>query len=319
MYMPQEKPIDHHYVPRFYLKGFVDSSNKLYTFDRYHKQYKTKSPASIAFAPHYYTVDTVDEKDSTVVEDGYGKVENAAKPILDKLLQRHELSKEERENFALFIAMQYQRVPDAQKRIAEATEKGYREIYKRFASIIATNDQAYQSTQRKLKELKGAESSLTPEHWARFASGEDFQMEVDIPREYVVKEMLEMALHFAPYIYKMNWTVLYAPKGRAFITSDNPFTIVGKSGIFGSAPGLITPGSRKLFPLSKDACLVLGDEPKPTLQFELASTKGVRHINYCVALNSDRYIMAPVEALTRRVVKVTKIDTFVTRSRVKVS
>ncbi len=316
--MTNQKPINHHYVPRFYLKGFVDGDGKLHVFDRYSKRYRYSAPKGVAYSPDYYTVDTIDEKDSPVVEEGYALVENAARPIIAKLQQPSALTEEERENLALFAAMQYQRVPDAEKRIQEATEKGFKAISQRMAEIIASNQQAYESTQQKPKQLTGEDSELTPEDWAGLANGEKFKIDVTVPHDCVVRQMLETALYVAPYLYQLDWTVLYAPNSRAFITSDSPFVLTGKPPLPWMGIGLITPGSRKYFPLSKTTCLVMGDKPKPTLEFGEAASKQVRYINARVALNSDRFVMASSEPLLRRIVRITKVDSFLTEERVQV-
>jgi hypothetical protein len=51
--MTNQKPINHHYVPRLYLKGFVDGDGKLHVFDRYSKRYRYSAPKGVAYSPDY--------------------------------------------------------------------------------------------------------------------------------------------------------------------------------------------------------------------------------------------------------------------------
>jgi hypothetical protein len=306
--MRDQQPRKHHYVPKFYLQGFSDTG-KLQVFDRYHRRYQSKSPGGVAFERDYYTIDTLAEQDTAIIEEGYGKVETAAAPLISRLQQPCTLNAVERENLALFVAMQQARVPDTEKRIIEGTEKGYQAIARQMANITATDDRAFEASRRRFRQTTGEESQVTPADWASLATGERFRLKVTVPHDYVIKEMLELALEVASYIYRMDWTVLYTPSGRAFITSDNPFVITSPQDAPFGGIGLITSGS----------CLVLGDQPSETLAFGQASLKAIRFINSTVAINSDRYVIAHSRELLRRIVKTTAVDTFLTTERVSIS
>ncbi|MEX0616648.1 MAG: DUF4238 domain-containing protein [Candidatus Woykebacteria bacterium] len=312
------KPKKHHYVSQFYLRGFLDSNSQLNIFDRYNKVFLKRTPGGIAYNENYYTVDTKQEKGSTILEETLGLVETKAKPVIDKLTQHGAvLTKEERENLGLFLALQQQRVPDSEKAKREMAEKTYKAVAQKFAHLLATNNEAFETTKKKVPKVKGS-PELTQEDWLGLATGEKFKLEIEVPHSFVVKQMFDLALEVAPLICQMNWKVLYASKSRAFTTSDNPFILSGSPWAPGRGVGLITPRSRKFFPLTKGACLFMGDQPTATLEFASATSDGVRQINRLTALNSDRYIISHNQDLLKRIVKITKVDTFIKEERVQV-
>jgi len=296
---------------------FLNADSELEVFDRYAKRYMTKPPGAIAFARDYYTVDLEDEKDSAELEKAFGKIETIAKPIFDKIATGASLTRAERQDFGMFIALQNFRVPDAEKGIVEGTQKMYKAVRQRMMSMTGTHPEAFAASQKKAGELFGYPSPLTPEDWIR-AAGEE--VEVDVPKEYVRRIMLDVALESGPQLADMDWEVLHAPKGTAFILSDSPCVILNQGDSPFRSMGILSPGALKAMPLSKESCLLIRDRSiMPTLVHKNCPRKLARFINNLIALNSDKYVLSHNKALLQRIVMTTKVDQYIRTQRVQVN
>src|SRR5690242_7796122 len=80
---PLTKSDDQHYIPKFYLKGFADSQQRLYVYER-GKTFRQSKPKAEAHRPDYYTHTEEGARDTTA-EDNLKVVESRVAPILRKL------------------------------------------------------------------------------------------------------------------------------------------------------------------------------------------------------------------------------------------
>jgi hypothetical protein len=132
----------HHYIPRFYLNGFVDPENYpfLWVYDkRKIKPFKSK-PENIAFETYYYSFKTPNgNKDSNTFEDMFDEIETNTGPILKKLKSCEMLNEEERLIFSVFLGFSLTRVPDFRKKV----ESIFAHIVKQFNQISASYPDRY--------------------------------------------------------------------------------------------------------------------------------------------------------------------------------
>jgi hypothetical protein len=141
----------------------------------------------------------------------------------------------------------------------------------------------------------------------------DDKYDVDIPRTYNIRLMIDIGLGIAETLLTMNWDFVAAPKEVPFITSDVPFTTAPPPGHEGSY-GVLTPGAMSTVPLSDKTCLVLSGEGG-RLQYGGIPKDAARTINNNVAMNSDRFVIARDRPFLEKVVARTRIDQYVWRSR----
>lgn len=105
------KPREHHYVPQGYLRGFTETKNVLFATNKTFNRIRKTSPKGVGYIKDFYTVDTIDEKDSVEVEENLGKIESKCIPLLDKLITANDLPNAEWADIAIYIALQYGRTP----------------------------------------------------------------------------------------------------------------------------------------------------------------------------------------------------------------
>jgi hypothetical protein len=312
MYVMQQKPKKHHYVPKLHLRQFYDDANQLWIYDRQTNNYRHSSSAGIGYLPDYYTVDTVDEKDSTEIEVMLGIVESVAGPLLLKLANQESIPSVERGDIAIFLALQAVRVPNLEKTVIEGTKKSYQAVLKEYLRILATNEAAFNSMKRKM-EADGVRHNFSQDDLREeLAKGYEPSLEMDVPRGYTVKMALDMVnKELAHGFNVLDWHVLEAPKGSAFVTSDNPFVNLGR--------GFLMPNTFKIFPLAKNKALLIGHRQNASLAYQKVDAKLVRRLNKDITQHSDRYVFSHSKALLERMVKLTKIDTVKKGARAEVN
>ncbi len=108
--------IDHHYCPIFYLKGFTNSSGKLWRFDKTHKYspYKEVYPKQIMFEEDMNTFDLPFGRSSEVEDVLFKRLDDDWAPLVKQLQETEDIPKLEQKDFTLltqFISWQYIRSP----------------------------------------------------------------------------------------------------------------------------------------------------------------------------------------------------------------
>lgn len=301
---------DDHYVPRLHLKEFYGRDNKLWVYDRLYDSYTQKSAGAIAYIPNYYTTDTVDQKDSRDVEHMFSKVESVAKPLLDKLAHSSPLTRDDRGNLSMYFALQHLRVPATEKQLTEATILAYKGVHDAFINIMTENKQAFEHTYRDLMANIKTEDRITKDEFRKIITDKGYELNVEVPRSYNLFNSLEMAEEIANALYIMDWHVLTAPKGHAFITSDNPFTILGDA--------VLARGAFKHYPINKTMGLLIGHSNGAYLGYENATVKEVRMFNDAIAFYSERYVFSHSDRLLRNIVNRLQLNKLKLESRMDV-
>lgn len=93
----------HHYIPQFFLKYFSSDGENLWLFDRLKKDYRYQDTRKIAFENKLYTY-TVKGKEENL-EGMLSIMEGLAKPIIDKIVERHKITIQEKADLSMFLAM----------------------------------------------------------------------------------------------------------------------------------------------------------------------------------------------------------------------
>ena len=302
------KPTKHHYVPQFYLRGFYDSTDRLHVYDRLKQRYsKPLTSKSIAFEAGYYFIENDSSKESADIEYLLGTFETKAQPVIAKLIQGIDITRDERIAMAAFVALQSQRVPHVEKRLRESSHKAGLALMKESAK------RGYFSSLIKGKYSNGSTPFPNPEEIDAYMikAIDEGRITQTLPKNNVIRFMLEAAAKLEVGYFNNDWIIVEAPSGSAFITSDNPVANIGK--------GFLGPDSIRVFPINKNVSLVIGNSGTPTQYRRRASKREVKGINDAIAERSDRYIIGSNEQLLRSVVNRTKTITTSNEPRAEVS
>lgn len=299
------EPKRHHYVPQFYLKNFADSAERIWVYDRKTKEYRHQNVKDTALKNHYYRVEK-GGKYHTEVEKLLSEIEGLAAAAILKLENHEPLTENDRLHICLFVALQKTRVPDFEKGTNEMEEKMYRRITKELFSSVEVAEEAINKYKDEVAAIGGG--SVDAQQLFEFVQEDRYR--VEIPRQNTIRAMLKIADHLMPYFMQMDWILLRAADGAAFITTDNPFTIFPPAWYNPNSflgVGVLTRGAKKSVPLSPKSALFFLDRGSRYGE-NLVPRDKMRFFNESYAHNSDRFIFARDEALLRSVVERSKID-----------
>lgn len=278
-------PVQQHYVSKFYLKGFAQN-RRVAVFDRTTGVVNLLTPRNAAAIEHFYTFIDESERKRFELEALFGIVESRAGIALKSAICRAPLSFEDREYLALFVAMHAIRTPAARAESLSVREKAE---HARLKLTVSSEHAAY----KLLKELKPADTS---EAELRRLAVKLFEMisedrfRINIPDEAARADALKTWDTVARTLFERDWTVVHAPNGSEYITSDSPVVLSPLSDMEHLPLGYGSLHAHVLFPLSRTAALVMnGDERR--MRHADARPEQVDHFNSAVAADCYRYVI----------------------------
>lgn len=313
-------PKRQHYIPQFYLKGFSQDKDHLWIYDRTKSdkgEFRYQTTKQIAFENNFYTHRTK-AGDKSDLEKFFGQIETWTSQVILRVEQREKLSSEEREKLAIFISLMRTRGPSFKYWIEESYTK-LTEKRMRMSFAMTPKHWLKKFYRERGKNLSDKEIDDLVE----FATNEKrSKLVVRFPPGYWIKRMLQLSSDLIPVFYLMDWQFCYTKQKFAFITSDNPFLLIPseKPHPFWGV-GLITPGAKKILPLSSNICLVMHEPNKKpeTWYSDITNKNFFRQINKWVVLNSERFSFSPVKGKLEKIIKETKPYLIKERKRVIVS
>jgi len=301
------EPKRHHYLPQFYLKNFCNNGF-LWVYDRNNNEYRQQSSINTAVKKKYYTINGPDGTPHNEIEAVLANIEGETKHIIEKINEKKSIDLEEKCILAIFIAFLYVRVPEFEMEINELTEK----FLKRYNKLAIPNEKQAEIIIKQFAETKDQEN-LSPKKMLDFVRNENYR--IKFSREHSLSLMYALAREFPLIFIQMDWQFWYSSKNSSFITSDNPF-VVSRPQNYNGPYGIGTKGAKKLIPLNPKVCLVMCDKGESLINRQLSS-KNVRDINGLIALECDRFLISKDKSLLERLVKISKIDKWRKKSRVK--
>lgn len=302
----------HHYIPQFFLKNFSDNNKDLWIFDRVKKEYRNQSTRKIASENKFYTYISKGREEN--LERVFSQVEGLAKPILNKITNKEKITPQEKADFSMFLATLRVRIPDFKK----WTEEGAEKMYKKRNKITFSNRSYVEGLIKKSgKKLNKKEI----DDLMSFATDEE-RYGVKFPPNYWIKIMLRMSLDVTDLFIDKDWEIYHFKKKYALITSDNPVVLVPPKNphpFYGY--GLATPGTRVVVSVAPNTCLVMGELNKnPTVVGTESDNKNLtKWISRITAANSDRFVFSPFKDKLEKLVKDTKIDTYLRKRKASIS
>lgn len=304
-------PKRQHYIPRFYLNNF-SNDGKIWLFDRYKKEYRYQSIKDTAVIKDYYTLKNESKKDYKI-EKLLGDVENESKKIIDKFLNKKELTEYDKITFSIFLALIFTRTPDFEKTINEFTDKAVKKIHNFvFNDIDKTRIQL-----KYLEEKTGKKYDLSAEEFYDFIKEEKYEIKYD--RINMIFMMIHQATGLFPHFFNKDWVIINSDNAK-LITSDNPLVLLPTEGHFKNPHygyGINTPGVKKILTLNHNNVLILADAGN---KFDYGTTGDfdLNKINYFIATESQRYIFGKEKEVLEKIVFETKIDQWKNKGKINV-
>jgi Protein of unknown function (DUF4238) len=252
----------HHYLPRFYLRGFADA-NTVWVHDRQERRSFPSQPKSIANENKLYS-DDLEQHLANAIEE-------PAKSAIEALRMRQPLDGQQREALAHYVVALWKRVPEGRERVYAGVPKVAESIRK---ELHAELDQAAAATPV-LAELAKYRKAQVSEIIEKFKA----EPPPEVWHQNLTRDSSPNG--FAALL-SMNWRVLLSDRSD-FLTSDNPVFFFQHEGIGRKTSELSVPLSSKV---------VLWAHRKPTTGalYLTASREAVRHLNSRVVSNATRYV-----------------------------
>jgi len=216
----------HHYVPRSYLSRFTDSEGFLNVWDSPRSQLRRQRPAEVMKIRNYYHQPWAPQGvDPNIMETALGNdLEGKAKNSIDRLIN-DPASLDDHDTATLLIYLEFQRI--RVPRQAEKAKQLMRETILRLAPTSISDS------------IHNGEYQLTMKESARF--------------DYM--RWMNGVLH--PWFARMEWEVIKAEEGSAFITTDSPVSFYNPKCPLPEEAGIALAGTKILFPLSSRALLLM--------------------------------------------------------------
>ncbi len=265
-------PRRHHYVPQFYLRGFIDPSSKLIcVFDKQtRKSFVTGTKNAAVEIDFYEEAFFSGARDKATVERFFSEeVESPSNPAIERLRRREKPNEQDKAQLALYILSMIKRVPAGKERLQNALPKIAESV---LQDVLQKLDSLASIVPTELLEKRRQEAREIVE-WNK----ENPPMKALLPMPEYSRVI--------PVLTSMNWRFLIAPDNRYFLTCDNPVFFDRSTGI---RSGDFT------FPIASDLVLwgTLGSRAEDC-SFHHAKSQNLKEVNRRTIFNATRFVFSP--------------------------
>ncbi len=290
--MAKNKSVRHHFIPQFYLQGFIDSHNDpfLWVYRKDNEDIIKSSVKDTAVHRHYYSFTTKSgERDSQTFEKFFSDIEAHTSTILRKIIKKQDLDNGERSQFATFLALTLTRVPNYRENMIE---KPTAALMKRMNIMMASHKKHFEAHIKNFEARTGNKLTTSVEELRQYILKGDYDVKVGNP-DYSLDFMFSGAKNVAPIFHDMKWAFFETTDENYFLTSDNPLYFIDptvKRGDF-YGTGLLNQKVEITFPISKNL-MFLATWEGPTGY--LTATRKIRDIfNRRTIISAQNFVFAP--------------------------
>jgi hypothetical protein len=284
----------HHITPAFYLRGFSCLEPEKQSFIWVYERGQPFKPGymktgvynpcqrpinATGFEWDYYAYEKPDGGgwDYDTFEDALQKIEEAAKPAIQRL-RRHELVEgADRMALATYMAVIIKRVPRRREWADEMWPAFIRE-FEEGAKVTEQLDTHEQATSPSDTKRLANIARLRAEYLAIM---NQYKNAENIPRHILLPILISQS-KIPPALNAMTWRLLVCDKDEFFLTSDNPVWFDEQRGI----------GNQRLevsFPISSEAALVISRKAVAEGVFR-AGKRVVDEVNRRSAMRATRHL-----------------------------
>jgi hypothetical protein len=230
----------HHYIPRFYQRGFIsDNTNRIWVYekDREPRRYSVrKTGMEIAL---YGFTNKEDKFDTHTVEKELANIDNDAARIIKKLEGGFPLDDDERRRLCKFVSIMLRRTPKHK----EVAEKMAGEMIPRF---FEEHDEKWLYEEIKKRAKSGSDvEHIFEQQGIEFQKLRE-QYTSQVPDFLFARNTLRESV-FERVMYVMDWAFFKATPETEFLTCDNPVAFSKGSGLKDREAVIMFPLSRQLF------------------------------------------------------------------------
>lgn len=280
--------VKHHFVPAFYLRGFVERrpptghEPALWVADRQEAVVRRRSPKNAAALTDYYAVTTAEGKKDQSAETSIAALESAVSSLLHDLPESSDaLAVEDRAFLSRFVAVQMTRVP-AYRSYLERTISKTRTI---VVDMLTHDRRLFAHCLRKAYPERAFSESQVERVFTAAGEGE---WVIPADPESSLYHALKVAEGVAPLMDNMDWTFL-VDSDETLVTSDNPVQVFHSASRKLSNSALLNRDAEITLPLTPRVCLVMAHGKLPG---RMASANAVKAMNEFRIFGARRFVYA---------------------------
>jgi len=241
-----------HFVPRFYLKRFLNHDMQVEVLDFKNERIATpKGVGGICYGDFFYSQQTgeVDEL-GQIIEEWFKKMEDQIAPSLDpiisKLLNNEQILPHEKWMLSLLMSMIWIRGPVMRERINRMSDQIVKQI-----NTVQFGSQFANSILDKIDiEVGGVTSAEIRKAVKEMLVKQDYTLEFDNTQHML---MFEEASNYANLFNAQHWLVYISRLPEKFITTDNPVVVTVPKTDTAYDPTFLD--RKHYFPLTPDICI----------------------------------------------------------------
>jgi len=293
-----------HYYPQFELAYFTNKGN-LWIYDRIKNSYRQQGTKSTGAITDFYTFIDNKGKKHKELESALSRCESIAVPTIKKIHEGdHGLTVIERSEFSAYLALRLLRTPIHQRK----SEAIFEAVMKVESIKTASNIEKFNEMICDVENIE--KTTVSDKEGLRNFMRDASKYTIQTGRLVGLQTMVMNMRKTGEEIFNMGWIFYYAPKGRSFITSDNPFFVWP---FFESMNplgyGLRSTPAMTIVPLTPRVCLGLFYRHGQA-GYKRRDIHGdmVRSLNKQTALYSGRFVISHNEKLLRKIVKTTRLS-----------
>jgi hypothetical protein len=214
-------PKRHHYVPRFYLKGFTSPADPevIHVFRPGQQPFST-GVWGVGFENNFYSyLDEQGALDSHTVERFLADdIERPGNIVLTKIRNYQGISGKDKEEFARYASVLLTRVPKHRARSRALFPKAIEELRTEILNEVAEARAHEPGESETLDNFVAQTTQILDEY------------KVQVPVKLLVNSI---SPKYARFLAQMTWVFLTAPTRYKFVTSDNPVVFDEGMGLLG--------------------------------------------------------------------------------------
>ncbi len=200
----------HHYIPKFYLKGFANSeSNCLWVYEKGNLEIRQSSPINEGYQKFYHAFLTEDgNRDTNTIENYLEKIEANTAELLDSIHRRERVTDQIKKELALFISFMLTRVPLFRSEIEKMADKHINHVG--LDDAITNFKQSIEAFENEL----GIELNISENDFINLPSNRGSVLSL--------AHMFSIAHNYFPKLLNLKWRFLFSTPNYKYVTSDNP-------------------------------------------------------------------------------------------------
>ena len=256
----------HHYLPQYYLKGFSNNSDFIWTYDKCSGKKFNTQIKNVANITNLYSTD--------FEQYSANNIEGPANVVLDKIRNKRPIDENDKKILSGYILVIWKRVPEALERFKKSVPKVGNELYKK---IIEDSTSMDSQEPEKNKLTEGNKETIKAIIADLISDPPKNLWEDNIPPEKTPRVVAAFN--------RMKWKFLVIDDKNAeiFLTCDNPVFIFMDIGI-GNERSEVT------FPISSKIALFTTWSNDLPHDYIPITKQAIREINRRTVNNASRYV-----------------------------